>query len=167
MSVVLIHIRWSKPLTMLTLPKPILEFSYITASIFFPATIDRPDLSPKSINYVIKVMHLYCDTISIGNTLYRYELIWSWLSTTRSMSSWARESTFSYTHKVCNGLTIAANYRSLNLTTLYWSEIYSNLPLSCFAIHWMESILCHSAHMNHMSYLAQPRRCGWNKGGFV
>jgi len=47
----------------------------------------------------------------------------------------ASDSGLSYTHWVRNGLTMAANDRSLNLTTLYWSQIYNTLQLSCFATY--------------------------------
>jgi hypothetical protein len=39
------------------------------------------------------------------------------------------------THRVHNGLMIAANDRTLNFTMLDWSQIYSILQLSCFAIY--------------------------------
>jgi len=48
----------------------------------------------------------------------------------------------------------------------YYSQIYSNLRLSSFAICWTESILCHSGHMNHKSNLPRLRRCGRSKGWF-
>jgi hypothetical protein len=105
-----------------------------------------------SINYVIKVMSSYCDTIAIGDISYRYELIGSQLSTNRFLSPRASESALSYTHRVRNGLMIAAIARTLNLTTLNWSQVYSILQLSCFAIFWTESILHHLGHMNRKSH---------------
>jgi len=167
MLVLLIYIRWSTPLTILRLPKPVLEFTYVTPSSSLPSTIDGWVLTPMSINYVIKVMSSYCDTIAIGDTSYRYELIWSQLSTNRLMSPRASESALSYTHRVRNRLMIAANNRTLNLTMLYWSQIYRILQLSWFAIHWTESIPHHSGHMNPRSQLPRPRKCGWTKGWYV
>ena len=167
MSVSLIYIRSSSPLTILRLSKPVSEFAYITALSSLPSTIDGRVLTPRSINYVIKIMSSYCDTIAIGNTSYEYELIWSQLSTNMFVSPGASESALSYTHQVCNGLMIAANDRTLNLTTLYWSQIYSIPQLSCFAICWTESITRHSGRMNPRSHLPRPRKCGRTKGWFV
>ena len=151
MSVLLMYIRLSTPLIILGLPKPVSEFTYVTASSSFTSTIDGQVLTPKSTNYVIKVVCLYWDTIAIGNTSFRYELIWSQLSTNGFVSPRASESALSYTHRVHNGLMMAANYRTLYLTTLYWSQIYIILQLSCFAIYWMESIPHHSGHINPKS----------------
>ena len=133
MSVSLIYIRRSTPLTILRLPKPISEFTYVTAFSSFASTIDGWVLTPESTNYVIKVLWSCCDTIAIGDTSYRYELIRSQLSTNRFVSPRASESALSYTHRVCIGLMIAANDWTLNLTTLYWSQIYSILQLSSSA----------------------------------
>ena len=166
-SVSLISIRRSTPLTILRLRNPVLEFTYVTTSSSLPSTIESWVLTPRSINWVIKVMCMYCDTIAIGDTSYRYELVWSQLSTNRFVSPRASESALSYTHHVRNGLTIAANDRSLNITTLYWSQISSNLQLSCFAIYWMESNLRHSRHMNPMCHFPRLRRCGRNEGWFL
>jgi len=58
----------STPLTSPRLPKPSSEFTYVTALSFLPSTIDGWVLTPMSINYVIKVMSLYCVPIAIGNT---------------------------------------------------------------------------------------------------
>jgi len=132
---ILIYIRRSTPLTILRLPKPVLEFSFTTAFVIFPSTIDGRVLTPRSANYVIKVISSYCDTIAIGDISYCYELIRSQLSTNRFVSPRASESALSYTHRVRNGLMIAANDRTLHLTMLYWSQIYSILQLSCFAIY--------------------------------
>jgi len=60
----------------------------------------------------------------------RYELISSQVSTNRFVSPRARESALSYTHRVNNALTISATDTTPNLTTLFWSQIYSNLQLS-------------------------------------
>ena len=108
----------------------------------------------------------YSDSIAIGNTSYGYELIQSQLSTNRFVSPRAGESALSYTHWVHNGLMIPANDRSLNWTTLYWSQIYSYLQLSCFAIYQMESIPRRSAHMSPRSWLPRPRTCGRTRGWF-
>ena len=167
MSVSLIYIRRSTLLTILTLPKLVSEFTFVTASSSLPSTVDGQVLTPLSINYVIKVMSSYCNTIVIGDTSYRYKLIWSQLSINRFVSPRARESALSYTHQVSNGLIIVVNDRTLNLTTLYWSQMYSILQLSCFAIYWAESIPCHSGHMNPKSYVLRPRRCGRSKGWLV
>ena len=167
MSVSLIYIRQSTPLTILRLRKPISEFTYVTASSSLPSTIDGRVLTPMSINYIIQVMSSYCDTIAIGDTLYAYELIWSQLSTNWFLSPRTSESALPYTHRVRIGLMIAANDRTLNLTTLHRSQIYSILQLSCFAIYWTESIPRHSGHMNPRSYLPRPRKCGRTKGWFV
>ena len=48
--------------------KSSLEFTYVTASSFLAFTIDGRVLTPMSINYVIKIMSSYCDTIAIGDT---------------------------------------------------------------------------------------------------
>jgi len=159
---ILIYIRRSTPLTILRLPKPVLEFSFATAFVILPSTIDGRVLTPRSANYVIKEISSYCDTIAIGNISYCSELIWSQLSTNRFMSSRASESALSYTHRVRNSLMIAANNRTLNLTTLYWSQIYSILQLSCFAIYWTENIPRHSAHMNRKSLSHQIKKV-WSK----
>jgi len=162
MLVSLIYIRQSTPLTILRLPKPVSEFTYVTALSSLPSTIDGRVLTPRSINNVIKVMSLYCDTIAIGDISYRYEPIWSQLSTNRFVSPRASESALSYTHRVCNGLKVAANDRTLNLTTLYWSQIYSILQLSCFAIYWMENIPRHLGHINRKSHSPQTKKV-WSK----
>jgi len=167
MPVSLIYIRQSTLLTILTLAKPVLEFSFLIASSFLPSTSDCRVLTPRSINYIINVMCLYCDTFAICDTWYRYKLIWSRLSTNRFVSPRASERALSYTHQVRNSLTITVNTRSLNVTTLYWRQIYSNLQLSCLAINWMENILRHSEHMNPNAYMPRPRRCGQNRGWFV
>jgi len=155
MSVSLKYIRRSTPLTILGLSKPISEFTFVTASSSLPSIIDGRVLTPMSINYVMEVMSSYCDTIPIGDTSYKYELIRSQFSRNRFMSPRASESALSYTHRVHNSLLIAANDRIFNLTKLYWSEIYSILQLSCIAIYWMESIPRHSGHMNRKSRLPQ------------
>jgi len=166
MSALLIYIRWSTPFTILRLPKPVSEFAYLTAFKSMPSTIDGQVLTPMSINYVIKVMSSYCDTIANGDTSYGYELIWSRWSTNKFVSPRAHESALSYTHRVRNGSLIAANNRTINLTTLYWSQIYSILQLSWFAIYWAESIPRHSGHMNPRSHLPRPRKFGRTKGWF-
>jgi len=162
-----IYIRWSTPLTILRLPKPALEFAYVTASGSFASTIDSRVLTPRSINYVIMVMCSYCDTIAIGDTSYGYELIWSQLSTNRVVSPRASESALSYSHQVRNGLTIAANDRTLNLSMLHCSQIYSDLHMSRFAINRTECILRPSGHINPKSYSPNHRQCGQAKGWFV
>jgi len=167
MLVLLVYIRRSTPLTILRPPKPISEFTYLSASSSFASTIDSREPTPKSTNYVIKVMCSYCDTIAIGDTPYRYELFWSQLSRTRFVLPRASDSALSNTHQVRNGLTIAADDRSLYSTMVYWSQIYSYLQLSCFAMYRMESIPCHSGHMNPMSHLPRPRKCGRTKGWVV
>jgi len=167
MSVSLIYIRRSTPLTILRLPKPVLKFTYVTASSSLPSTIDGRVLTPMSINYIIKVMSSYYDIIAIGDTFYVYELIRSQLSTNRFMSPTASESAPSYTHRVRNGSMITANDRTLNLTTLYWSQIYSILQLSCFAIYGTESIPRHSVYINPRSHMPRPRKCGQTKSSFV
>jgi len=108
-----------------------------------------------------------CDTIAISNTLYGYELIWCQLSTNRFVSQRASESALSYTHQVHNGLRIAANDRTLNLTMLHWSQIYSDLRLSSFAIYQTECILRHSGHVNPKCYSPKHRQCGRTKGWLV
>jgi len=166
MSVSLIYIRRFTPLTILRLPMPVLAFTYVTASSSLPCTIGSRVLTPMSIIYVIKVISSYCDTIAIGDTSYEYEPIWSQLST-NILSPWASESALSYTHRVCNSLMIVANDRTLNLTMLYWSQIYSILQMSCFAIYWTESIPRHPGHMNPSSHLPRQRMGGQTKGWFV
>ena len=167
MSVSLIYIRRSTPLTILRLPKPVSEFTYVSALSSFASTIDNQVLTPKSANYVIKVICSYCDLIAIGDTLYEYELIWTQLSLNKFVSPRASESALSYTHRICIGLMITANNRTLNLSMLNWSQIYSILQLSWFAIDWMESILRHSEHMNPRSQLPRPRKCGRTEGWLV
>jgi len=162
MSVSLIYIRQSTLLTILRLPKLVSEFSFVTAFVILASTIDGRVLTAMSINYVIKVMSSYCDTIAIGDISYRYELIGSQLSTNRFVSPRASESALSYTHQVRNGLMIAANDRILNLTMLYWSQIYIILQLSCFAIYWAENIPRHWWHMNHKSHSHQTKKV-WSK----
>jgi len=151
MSISLIYIRRSTLWTIQGLSQPILEFTFVTASSSLPSILDGWVLMPMRINYIIKVMSSYYDTIAIGDTSYRYELIQSQLSTNRLVSLRASESALTYTHRVRNGLMIATNDRTLNLTMLYWSRIYSILQLSCIAIYWMESIPRHTGHMNRKS----------------
>jgi hypothetical protein len=127
-----------------------------------PSTIDGRVLTPMSINYVIKVMSSYCDTTAIGDTWYEYKLIWSQLSTNWFVSPRASESALSYTHRVHNSLMIVANDRTLNLTTLYWSQRYSILKLSCFAVYQTESILHHSEHTNRKCHSRQTKK-EWSK----
>jgi hypothetical protein len=74
-----------------------------------PFTIDNRVLSPRNMYYNIKVISSYCDTMTIDDTSYRYELIGSQLSTNRFMSLRASESALSITHWVQSGLTIVAN----------------------------------------------------------
>jgi len=167
MSVSLLYILRSTPLTILRLPKPVSEFTYGTAFSSLPSTIDGRVLTPMSINHVIKVMSSYYDNIAIGDTSYEYEVIWSQLLTNRFMSSRASGSSLSYTHWVRIGFMIAANARTLNLSSLYWSQIYSILQLSWFAIYWTENIPRHSGHLNPMSHFTRPRKCGRTKGWFV
>jgi len=167
MLVSLIYIRRSTPSTILTIPKPVSEFTYVTFSSSLTSTIHSPVPTHSSTNHVIKEMCRYCDTFALGHTMYRYELIRSQLSTNISMSPRASEGGLSYTHWVCYGLTIAANNRFLNLTTLYWSLIYSNLQLCYFGIYWMESMLCHSGHINPKPDSPSPKSCSWNTGSFV
>jgi len=133
MSVSLIYIRQFAPLTIQWLPKPVSEFTYGTASLLFTSTIDSQVPISNRFNEVIMVMCSYCDAITSGDTLYKYKLIWSQLSTNRFVSPRASECTLSYIHWVHNGLTIVANDRTLNLIMLYWSQISSNLQLSWFA----------------------------------
>jgi len=167
MLVSLMYIRQSTPLTILRLPKPVSEFTYVTASSSLLSTIDGQVLTPMCINYIIKVMSSYCDTTAIGDTSYAYELIWSQLSTNRFVSPRASERALSYTHRVRNGLIIAANDRTLSLTALYWNQIYSILHQSYFAIYQMGSIPHHSGHMNPRSHLPRPGKGGRTKGWFV
>jgi len=156
----LIYIRRVALLTIPRLPQPVLERSYVTTSSSLPSHSDSGVPTPGSAYSVIKVMCLYHDPIAIGDTSYAYVLIWRQLSTNRFVSPRASETALSYTHWIHNGLTIMANNRSLNLTTLHWRQRYSNLQLSCFTIYWTENIPCHSGHMNSKSYLPRPRRCG-------
>jgi len=167
MSVWLIYMIRSTPLTILRLPKPVSEFTYGTAFSSFPSTIDGRVLTPLRINYVIKVMSSYYDNIAIGDTLYEYEVIWSHLLTNRFVSPRASVSALSYTHRVRIGFMIAPKHRTLNLSTLYWSQIYSILQLSWFAIYWTESIPRHSGHLNPRSHFPRTRKCGRTNGWFV
>jgi hypothetical protein len=48
--------------------KTVSVFTYVTASSSFCSTIGRWVLTSRSTNYVIKVMSLDCDTMSIGDT---------------------------------------------------------------------------------------------------
>jgi hypothetical protein len=148
MLVSLIYIIRSTPLTIQRLPKPVSEFRYVTSLSSLHSTIHGWFLTPMSINYVIKVMGSYCDTIAIGDISSHYELIWSQLSTNWYLSPFASESALSHTHRVCNGVMIAANNSPLNFTTLYWGQIYRVQQLCCFAIYRMESILRHSGPMS-------------------
>jgi len=166
-SVSLIYIRQSTPLTILRLRKPDSEFTYITGSSSSASTIDNRVLTPRSNNYVMKVICSYCDTIAIGDTSYEYQLIWSQSSLNKFVSPGPNGRALSYTHRILIGLMITVNDRTLNLTTLYWCQIYSILQLSCFAIYQMESIPCHSGHMNPRSHLPRPGKCGQTKGWFV
>jgi len=109
----------------------------------------------------------YCDTIAIHDTENGYELIWTQLSTNRFLSPRPSESAHSYTHRVCNGLTIAANVRTLIWTTLYWGQMYSDLQLSSFAIYRTESILHLSRHMNPKSHSPRHRERGRTEGWFI
>jgi len=167
MLVSLIYITWFTSVTILRLPKPVLEFTYVTASSSFASTSDSRVLTPQSTNYVIMVMCSDCDTFAIGDTSYEYELIWNPLSTNRFASPRASESALSYTHRVRNGLIIVATDRFLNLTTLNWSQIYSYLQLSWFAIYQTEGIPCHSWRMNRKSHLPRRKKGGWTKCSFV
>jgi len=162
-----LYIRRSTPLTILWLLKPAWEFTYVTASSSFACTIDSWVLTHRSINYLINAIWLCCDIIAIGDNSNGYELIWSQLSMNRFLSPIARESAFSYTHWVCYGWTIMAQDRTLNLTTLYVRQIYSDLHLSSFAIYRTESILRHSGNMNPKSGSPSQRECGWTEGWFV
>jgi hypothetical protein len=78
----------------------------------------------------------------------------------------ASECALSYAHQVRNDLMIAANARTLNMTTLNWSQLSSILQLSCFAIYWTESILCNLGHMNHKSHSPQTKKV-WSKKGLI
>jgi len=162
-----IYIRRSTLLSILRLPKPALEFTYVTASSSFASTIDSWVLTPRSINYMIKVMCSYCDTIAIGDSSYGYKSIWNQLSTNRFVSPRASESALSYTHRVHNGLTTTVNHRTLNLTTLHLSLICSDLQLISYAIYQTECILHHSENMNPKTYSPKHRQCGRTKGGLV
>jgi hypothetical protein len=128
----------------------------------FASIIDGRVLTPMCTNYIIKIMSSYWDTIAIGDILYRYELIQSQLSTNRFASARASESALSYTHWVRNGLMIVANDWTLNLTTFYWSQIYSILQLNCFAIYRTESNPRHSGHMNRKSHSPDAKMV-WSK----
>jgi len=75
MSVSLIYIRQSTPLTILKLPEPVSESSFATGFVTLPSTIDGRVLTPRGANYVIKVIGLYCDTIAMGDISYRYKII--------------------------------------------------------------------------------------------
>ena len=75
MLVSLKYIRQSTHLTILRLPKPVSEFSFVPAFVILASNIDRRLLTLMSVNYVIKVLRLCCDTIAIGDISYRYELI--------------------------------------------------------------------------------------------
>jgi len=162
-----VYIRQSTPLTIQRLPKPASEFSYVTASTSFTSTIDSHVLTHRSFIYVIKVICSSCDIIAIGNTSYGYELIWSQLSTNSFTSPRASESALSYTHRVRNSLTILANDKILNVTPVYWSQTYSDLQRSTFAIYSTEGIPHHSRPTNPMSYLPRYRKYGRNKGWIV
>ena len=162
MSVSLIYIRRSTSLTIVRLSKPVSEFTFVTALSSLPSAIDGRVLTPMRIDYVLKVMSSDCHTIAIGDSSYECKLIWSQLSTNRFVSPSASESALSYTHRVRNGLIIAANDRTLNLTTVYWSQIHSIQQLTCIAIYWMESILLHSGHMNRKCYSPQTKKV-WSK----
>jgi len=99
------------------------------------STVDRRVQTLRSINYVITVFSSEWDNIAIGDILSKYELIRSQLSTNRFVSPRGGDSALSYSHRVRNDFMIAANDKTLNLTTLNWSHIYSILQLSCFAIY--------------------------------
>jgi hypothetical protein len=166
MSVSLIYIRRSTPLTFVRLQKPVSEILFVTALVILASTMDGRVLTLMSANYVIKVVSSYCDTIAIGDISYYYEPIQSQLSTTRFVSPRASESALSYTHWVRNGLMITANDRTPNLSMFYWSQIYSILQLGCFALYWTESIPRHSGHMNRKSHLPQTKKL-WSKQGLI
>jgi hypothetical protein len=108
-----------------------------------------------------------CNTIVLGNFLYTYKLMRSLLSTNRFLSPRPSESSPSYTHRVHNTWTVAVNHRTLDLTKLCWSHIYSDLPLSCFAIYQNESILCHLGHMNPESYVPRQRQSSRTMGSIL
>jgi len=167
MSVSLIYIRGSTPSTILRLPERVSEFTYVTALPFLHPNIDGRNLTPRSFDYVIKVMSSDCNTIAIGDASWSYKHIWSQLSTNRFVSPRASDSALSYTHRVHNGLMIAANDRTPYMTTHYWSQIYSILQLSWFAIDWMESIPRHSGDMNPRFHSPRARKCGRTEGWFV
>ena len=154
-------------LHILRLSKPVSEVTCITASSSLTSIMDSGVRTPMSMNYIIKVIRWYCNTIAIGDISYRYLLIWSQFSTNRFMTPRASESGLSYTHRVCNGLMIAAPDRTLNLTMLDWSQIYSILPLGHIAIYGTESIPRNTQHMNWRSDLPRLRKCGWTKGWFL
>jgi hypothetical protein len=118
MSVLLIYIRQSRPLAMLRLLKPASEFTYVTTLSSLPSTMDSQVLTPRSIQYFIKVICSYCDTIAIGNTLFESHLVWSQSSTNRCVSPRGSESALSNTHRVRNSFMIAASNRTLNLLCL-------------------------------------------------
>lgn len=148
MSVMLIYIRRYTLIIILTLRRPVLEFEYVTASSFLPTTIVSRVLTPRRSNCVMKVMCSYCDTFAISDTLYRYKLILSQVSTNGFMSPWTSESVLSHAQWVHNGSTIVVNDRSCNLTMLHWSEIYSFLRVGWFATSRVETMPRHSGHMN-------------------
>jgi len=106
------------------------------------------------------------DSITISDSSYRYELIWSQLSSNRFVSPRAGDSAITYTPRVRNGLMIAANNRTLNLSMLHWSQIYSVLQLSYFAICQIESIPCCSGNMNRKAHLPQALKM-WLKQGLI
>jgi len=139
---------------------------YVTTSSSLPSTIDRWVLTPRSINYINKVTCSSCNAIAIGDTLYTYELIRTQLPTNRFMSPAASESALSYNPWVRNHLTIVAKDRSVHLTMLYWSQIFSNLQLSWFAIYGMESIPCHLGYINRKSHSPQIHKV-WLKCGLI
>jgi hypothetical protein len=74
------------------------------------------------------------------------------------MSPRASESALTCMHWVHSHSMIAANDRTLNLTKLYWSQIYSILQRSCFAMYWTESIPHHWGHMNCESLSPQTKK---------
>jgi len=98
---------------------------------FLPSAIDGRVLTPMSNTYIMKILSSFCDTVTIVDTSYTYELIPSQLSTNRFVSPGASECAIDDTHWVRNGAMIAVNDRILNLTTLFWSQLYSILQLSC------------------------------------
>ena len=167
MSGSLIYVRQSAHITILRLPNLVSEFTCVTALSSLPSTIDGRVLTPGNITYIIKVTSSYCDTIAIGDTLQSYKPIWSQLSTNRFVSPRASESAHSYTHRVCIGSSIAANYRTLNLTTLYGSQIFSIRQLSRFAIYCTEHSAPLRSYESKDLFLPGPRMCGGTNGWFV